>query len=58
MRLRSVHRGVTPDEVQELTGFELVIPADVPETRLPTPDELRLLRKLDPDGLAAREVPA
>ena len=35
MRLRSVHPGVTVDEVVEATGFELVVPDDVPETRLP-----------------------
>ncbi len=34
MRLRSVHPGVSPAQVQELTGFPLVIPADVPVTPL------------------------
>jgi hypothetical protein len=41
----------------EATGFKLVIPDDVPETRLPTPEELTLLREvLDPKGLRDREV--
>ena len=40
----SVHPGVTVDEVVEATGFELVIPDDVPETRLPTDDELERAR--------------
>ena len=35
MRLRSVHPGVTVDEVQDATGFDLVVPDDVPETRSP-----------------------
>ena len=43
MRLRSVHPGVTVDEVVAATGFELVVPDDVPESRLPDDDELRLL---------------
>lgn len=59
MRLRSVHPGVTVDEVQEATGFELVVPDEVPASRLPEPDELRLIREvIDPDGQREREVPS
>lgn len=59
MRLRSVHPGVSVGEVVEATGFELAVPPDVPETRLPTPDELRVMREvLDPKGLREREVPS
>ncbi len=58
MRLRSVHPGVTVDEVQAATGFDLVIPDDVPSSRLPTPDELELISTvIDPDGLRLQEVP-
>ncbi len=58
MRLASVHPGVSVDDVVAATGFELVIDGEVPETRAPTAEELRLIRTvLDPDGLAAREVP-
>jgi acyl CoA:acetate/3-ketoacid CoA transferase beta subunit len=58
MRLRSVHPGVTVDEVVAATGFELVVPDDVPETRLPTDEELRVIREvLDPNGLRNAEVP-
>jgi acyl CoA:acetate/3-ketoacid CoA transferase beta subunit len=58
MQLRSVHPGVTVDEVVDATGFSLVGPAEVPETRLPTPDELRLLDEvIDPAGTRYREVP-
>ena len=56
MRLRSVHPGVSVDDVVAATGFELVIPSDVPVSREPTADELAWLRKLDPKGIAAREV--
>jgi acyl CoA:acetate/3-ketoacid CoA transferase beta subunit len=57
MRLRSVHPGVTCTEVAEQTGFPLAIPDDVPETRLPTADELALIRDvLDPDGRREKEV--
>ena len=58
MRIRSVHPGVTTAEVQEATGFELVIPDDVPESRLPDDEELRLLYEvIDPKGLRLKEVP-
>ncbi|MFI0357346.1 CoA-transferase subunit beta [Actinomadura sp. 9N407] len=59
MRLRSVHPGVSVDDVVAATGFELVIPDEVPESRLPTAEELRIMREvLDPRGLREREVPA
>jgi acyl CoA:acetate/3-ketoacid CoA transferase beta subunit len=58
MRLRSVHPGVTVDEVVAATGFDLVVPDDVPESRLPTPDELELIETvIDPAGLRFTEVP-
>jgi acyl CoA:acetate/3-ketoacid CoA transferase beta subunit len=57
MRIRSLHPGVTVDDVVANTGFELAIPSPVPETRLPTTDELLLIRELlDPDGVREREV--
>ncbi|HUD36249.1 MAG TPA: CoA-transferase [Streptosporangiaceae bacterium] len=57
LRLRSVHPGVTPEQVQELTGFPLVIPDEVAVTPEPTSAELALIReRLDPDGLAAQEL--
>lgn len=59
LRLRSVHPGVTVGEVVAATEFELVIPGSVPSTRLPTDEELRIMREvLDPLGVRDREVPA
>ena len=55
MRLRSVHPGVTLDEVVAATGFELIV-GEVVESRLPTDDELHLIRDvLDPTGLRKAE---
>ncbi|MFJ8161428.1 CoA-transferase subunit beta [Streptomyces sp. NPDC096136] len=57
MRLASLHPGVTVDEVRAATGFELAIGADVPYTREPSAQELRLIREvIDPKGLRDREV--
>ena len=59
MRLVSVHPGVTVDEVQAATGFELTVVDEVSETRLPTDEELRLIREvIDPRGLRDKEVSA
>ena len=49
MRLRALHPGVTVAQVQEQTGFELVIPDVIETTQPPTDDELALVRSLDPD---------
>lgn len=59
MRLRSIHPGVTVEEVVTNTAFALVVPKDVAETRPPTPDELQLLReRIDPLGLGTKELRA
>jgi acyl CoA:acetate/3-ketoacid CoA transferase beta subunit len=59
LRLLSVHPGVRVDDVIRATGFDLVIPDDVPPTRQPTGEELDLIRSvIDPHGARYREVPA
>lgn len=58
MRLVSVHPGVTVEEVVDATGFELAMSPEIGESRLPTPEELRLIREvIDPDGLRRTEIP-
>lgn len=59
MRLASLHPGVTLEQVREATSFELAVPDDVPRTRPPTAEELRLIREvIDPENTRAREVGA
>ncbi|WP_040833111.1 CoA-transferase subunit beta [Nocardia brevicatena] len=59
MRARSLHPGVTAEEVAENTGFEIAGLGDTVETRLPTDEELRLIREvLDPKKVREKEVPA
>jgi len=57
MRIRSVHPGVTVDQVVEATGFELAPSSDdVLETDAPSDEELRILREeVDPTGARLRE---
>jgi glutaconate CoA-transferase subunit B len=49
MELLALHPGVTTDQVQANTGFELLIAVDLPFTNPPTENELAVLRHLDPD---------
>lgn len=49
--LESAHEGFTPAEVQEQTGFELVMASDVPVTPPPGEEELRTLRTVVRDRM-------
>ncbi len=50
MKLLSYHPGVTPEIIQQCTGFELLVDDNVSETPKPTEDELFTLRNLvDPN---------
>jgi glutaconate CoA-transferase, subunit B len=49
MRLESVHPGVTVEQVRDLTPFDLLVADSVKTTTLPTPNELGILRWLDPE---------
>jgi glutaconate CoA-transferase subunit B len=52
MRVKSIHPGHTIAEVRDQTGFDLVVPPQVPDTTPPTAEELRLLRReIDPHGV-------
>jgi len=56
MRLRSLHPGVNVDDVVEATGFALVVPEDLGQSRLPTEAELETINAIDPGGLRYSEV--
>ncbi|MFS8977943.1 CoA-transferase subunit beta [Cupriavidus necator] len=58
IRVRSLHPGVTLEQVQAATGFALAnAPGEVlPQTAPPTPDELRIIAQLDPHNLRAAIV--
>lgn len=51
VRLRSLHPGVSVDQVQQTTGFPLHLPAEVPTTAAPTDAQRAILARLDPHGL-------
>ena len=56
MRLKSLHPGVSLEEVQDNTGFDLVIPKVFETTMPPTENELHILReRVDPEGILRKD---
>jgi glutaconate CoA-transferase subunit B len=53
IRVRSLHPGVSFAEVQAATGFALEAPATVATTAAPSPEQLEIIRRLDPHELRA-----
>ena len=51
MTLLATHPGVTADEAQARTGFDLIIPDEVGTTELPSPQMRRILHEIDPMGM-------
>ena len=51
MRLLATHPGVTVDDVQANSGFELIIPDKVATTEPPPLQVRRILREIDPTGM-------
>jgi acyl CoA:acetate/3-ketoacid CoA transferase beta subunit len=57
MQICSLHPGVSLEQVQDQTGFELIAGASIPVSRMPSDEELRLIRDtIDPNGLSYKEV--
>jgi glutaconate CoA-transferase subunit B len=54
IRVRSLHPGVSYDEVQDQTGFPLIHPEGLGETAAPTQAELTIITRLDPTVQRAR----
>jgi len=57
MRISTVHPGIDIRTVKDSTGFDLIIPENLKETKPPTMKELKLLReKVDPLNIRKLEV--
>ncbi|MET4693433.1 CoA-transferase subunit beta [Endozoicomonas lisbonensis] len=56
LRLVSLHPGVSVQDVQENTGFDVYIPEQVAETVLPDEEQLRIIQQLDPHNLRASQL--
>ncbi|TVQ55332.1 MAG: 3-oxoadipate--succinyl-CoA transferase subunit B [Rhodobacteraceae bacterium] len=51
MRVETLQPGVTPEQVQANTGFDLAIARETPSAEPPSADELAILADLDPERL-------
>ncbi len=52
LKLESIHPGVTLAQIKENSGFDIIIPANVPQSPEPTEEELTILRRdIDPAGI-------
>lgn len=56
MRVRSLHPGVSFEQVQAATGFALARADELCETPLPSAEQLAIIRRLDPHNLRATTV--
>lgn len=56
LQLRSLHPGVSVEEVLDNTGFEIHVPAEVPVTPAPTQEQLDIIAALDPLNLRAKQL--
>jgi glutaconate CoA-transferase subunit B len=56
VRVRSLHPGVTTDEVRSATGFALELDDSAPRTPPPSNDELAYIRQADPEGFWTGEA--
>jgi glutaconate CoA-transferase subunit B len=52
LKLLAVHPGVAIEQVQENSEFEILMPGTVETTQPPTEEQLRILREIDPMGIA------
>ena len=48
MRIKSLHPGVSVEDLLENTGFEPVVPENITDTPPPSEEEVRIIRELDP----------
>lgn len=56
IRVRSLHPGVTLEQVRAATGFPVLAEAAVPTTMGPTAEQLTIIRGLDPHGMRSAVI--
>lgn len=55
MQVQSYHPGHSVDEIQEATGFDLMVAPDVCETPVPGREVIDIITAMDPDGIRSTE---
>lgn len=56
LRVVSLHPGVSLEEVQDNTGFELAVAESVSVTEAPSPEQLAVIEQLDPKNARAKQL--
>ena len=56
IRVRSLHNGVTVEQVRDATGFDVQADEDLPATPLPSEEQLAIIRRLDPHDIRATVI--
>jgi acyl CoA:acetate/3-ketoacid CoA transferase beta subunit len=54
IKLISAHPGVTVDEIEANSEFKIIIPEKIVTTEIPTEEELRMLRGIDPQRISLK----
>jgi glutaconate CoA-transferase subunit B len=52
LKLLAMHPGVTVEQIQDNSEFEILIPGHLETTQPPTQEERRMLQEIDPAGIA------
>ena len=56
IQIRSLHPGISAEQVQENTGFELHIPGNIPTTAAPTAEQVAIINKIDPQNWRSKQL--
>ncbi len=56
LQLRSLHPGISVEQVLDNTGFEIHVPGDVPVTAAPTREQMDIIAQLDPQNWRAKQI--
>jgi glutaconate CoA-transferase subunit B len=56
IRLVSLHPGITVEQVQENTGYDIHIPDEVPITAAPSAEQLAIIAEMDPHNQRAYQI--
>ncbi len=56
MAIKSLHPGITVEQVQENTSFELYVPSELATTLAPTEEQLTQISQLDPHNIRSKQL--
>ncbi len=56
VRLVSLHPGISAEQVQENTAYEIYMEDNIPTTTAPTSEQLEIIAELDPHNMRATQI--